>query len=231
MVTSLGTVRLRLVEAFYEEELIEGPVRSYCNAWLLEKTRWRRRHTAESAEDPLHPRWDQTFEVEGVRDDAKVVVDVYNAAAPEGSYNEFFGKVTLKLSELLTRPTSAWHELLPGRIHIQLFWIPTMDGEPTGAPILLTLPESGNAGQAALLATSARNAASPLQAPQVRVQGAKPPAPPPMDPAEAKGGAAQGGGSSKASTAADKPLILKMDHYEYTHRGGSGHGPKENQVR
>lgn len=196
MVARLGTVQLRIVEAVYEEAYVDGPVHTFCDIWVLEKTKWRRRRSKQrgqgAGEDVMRPQWDEEFEVDKVRDDSKVVVDVWNCAGGADASNDFFGKVTLKLSELLVKPTGAWHELLPGRIHVQLRWQPTSDGEPTGESVLLTLPEVSGAPAAGLGAFKA----PPTHLTDVLV-GARP--------------------------------TLSMDHYDYTHRGGSGHGPKENQ--
>jgi len=218
MVASLGTVQIRFIEAIYEDVYVEGPVRTYCDAWILEKSKWRRRRSQQRGqgpgEDPMHPRWGEGFEIEDVRDDSKVVIDVWNSAAAAGSNDDFFGKVTLRLSELLVKPTVAWHELLPGQVHLQLTWIPTMDGEPTGEPMLLTLPSDhgvpvGRVPPAVLPSRAVVAGANAL--PRVL-----PPAAYDDDEFEEEEAAASGG-------------PLKMDFYEYTHRGGSGHGPKENQ--
>jgi hypothetical protein len=200
-----------------------------------------------------------------VRGDCKLVIDVWNKGCPTGSHHEFFGKVTLKLSELLAKPTSAWHELLPGRVHIEVRWTPFIDGRQAGETVLLSLPEKngetvgrGMEGgkaesfeQLSLDQPSRGQRAAAAEASAGTVEGAD---------GEAMGedGAAKGEGKAEAAAvkapAADRPVraheaagkaesargsaavaaavtqMLKMDFYEYTHRGGSGHGPKENQV-
>lgn len=248
MVASLGRVQLKFVEAVYEEGDVEGPVSTYCDAMILEKSKWRRRRSkqrgAAAGEDPLHPVWDEEVEVDAVRDDSKVIIDVWNKACAAGSQHEFFGKVTLRLSELLAKPTSVWHELLPGRVRIELRWTPLMDGQPTGETILLTLPEHNgeaigrvvSAGTAETHAqktldqrtrdkrAEAAEAASAAAAEEAAVGARTSRARDAAEPVKSAGGL--------ASAAAAAPVLpaLKMDYYEYTHRGGSGHGPKENQV-
>jgi hypothetical protein len=73
MVAPLGRVRLKFVEAVYEKEHVQGPVSTFCDAMILEKSKWRRRRSkqrgAAAGEDPLHPVWNEEYEVDGVRAD------------------------------------------------------------------------------------------------------------------------------------------------------------------
>ena len=144
---------MRLVEAAYDDEFFPGVMRTYCTVWLLEKVKWRRRKTARvwgnQGEDPLRPQWGDEFDFFDVREDAKVVIDVWNTnqlvsrsnqlQQGDGERDQFIGKVTLRLEQLMLKPADAWHELVPGRIHLQLNWTElTATGDVASAPVALT---------------------------------------------------------------------------------------------
>ena len=47
----------------------------------------------------MAPQWDEEFEFDEVRADSKAVIDVWNQGEPE----VYFGKVTMRLDEVLTK--------------------------------------------------------------------------------------------------------------------------------
>jgi len=180
MAATRGTVTLRVIEAHFEEAFVDAPVNStYCAVCVLEKTRWRRRRSQArgrgAGEDPMRPVWNEEFELDEVRDDSRIVVDVWNCAAAGGDSDAFYGKVTLRLAELALAKLStdaAWHELLPGRIQLQLRWDPADgDGTPLAAPIprgaplpltadaVATYDQNGGAAAAAAAAAKVERAA------------------------------------------------------------------------
>ena len=120
MAATRGTVTLRVIEAHFEEAFVDAPVNStYCAVCVLEKTRWRRRRSQArgrgAGEDPMRPVWNEEFELDEVRDDSRIVVDVWNCAAAGGDSDAFYGKVTLRLAELALAKLStdaAWHEMV-----------------------------------------------------------------------------------------------------------------------
>ena len=140
MEPALGQLSVTFVGAEYEEAYLEGPPSgSYCVAWLLEKVRWRRRKCRPRGlgpgEEPLRPAWGDEFVFDDVRDDAKVAVDVWGVRDGDEP-DEFFGKVTVVLADAMRAPVTAWHELLPGRVQIELRWTPLVEGGPAGPPVV-----------------------------------------------------------------------------------------------
>lgn len=91
---SLGGLTVRFVEAEYDADYVTGAMDTYCVVWLLEKTRWKRRKSrtwGRAQGDPMHPEWGQEFEFYDVRDDSKVVIDVWNKQVG-GEADQFLGK-------------------------------------------------------------------------------------------------------------------------------------------
>ena len=109
-----GILSVEFVEAEYDANYVDAArPQTYCIVWVLEKIKWRRRKSQPAA--GLRPAWGAAFDFDEVRDDSKVVVDVWCKGELAGAHDEFFGKVTLRIDELLRKPAGAWHELVPGR--------------------------------------------------------------------------------------------------------------------
>lgn len=247
-----GSLLVRFVEAQYDEQYVEGTPHTYCCVWLLEKVRWRRRKCRPRGrgpgEDPMHPSWGDEYEFADVRDDSKVAIDVWNVGIG-GAADEFYGKVWLQLSDVIRKPISAWHDLVPGRVQVYLEWTPYVD-DTLGHTIALTLPPSKvevvpaetAPPKVAVVAPPKAMAPPPLPQPveevvsapltratgtadeveeieeieeMVEIQAAPARVVPPVPVAPPKPAAAP---------------AIPLEYYEYTHRGGTGHGPKENQV-
>ena len=138
-----GILSVEFVEAEYDANYVDAArPQTYCIVWVLEKIKWRRRKSQPAA--GLRPAWGAAFDFDEVRDDSKVVVDVWCKGELAGAHDEFFGKVTLRIDELLRKPAGAWHELVPGRIQLRMGWTPTApDGGATGATVPLLLDAAG----------------------------------------------------------------------------------------
>ena len=116
-----GILSVEFVEAEYDANYVDAArPQTYCIVWVLEKIKWRRRKSQPAA--GLRPAWGAAFDFDEVRDDSKVVVDVWCKGELAGAHDEFFGKVTLRINELLRKPAGAWHELVPGRIQLRMGW-------------------------------------------------------------------------------------------------------------
>ena len=138
-----GILSVEFVEAEYDANYVDAArPQTYCIVWVLEKIKWRRRKSQPAA--GLRPAWGAAFDFDEGRDDSKVVVDVWCKGELAGAHDEFFGKVTLRIDELLRKPAGAWHELVPGRIQLRMGWTPTApDGGATGATVPLLLDAAG----------------------------------------------------------------------------------------
>ena len=244
-----GSLTVRFIEAEFDKEYVDAPPHTYCVVWLLEKVRWRRRKSKPRGrgpgEDPMHPVWGDEFIFDDVRDDSKLALDVWNVKQEPGADDEFFGKVWLHLSEAIRKPVTAWHELVPGRVQVLLTWTP-YEGDELGDAVALTLPPpmpraledapTGGSSLAGLppISSSAAGRAAPKSPPkpaaaddadeEIDLEELPDESPkydddfedepsPPKPPKPAAAAAARG----------------KIEYHEYTHRGGTGHGPKENQ--
>ena len=252
---SLGNLTVRVVEAVYDAEFVSGQLDTYCALWLLESVKWRRRKSAKwgskRGDDPMRPQWDQEFEFDEVRDDAKIVVDVWNA--DDSGKEDFLGKVTLRLADLLLKPAPAWFELVPGRICLQLGWTAlTATGDPAADPVPLSLPASAAVQQQQRPPPPPDEvkvaAPAPVPAPAPAPAASKPPAykaPGPVvdeveeveeieeieaydDEFESESPVAARAPAPAAAKAA-AASSFKLEFFEYTHKGGDGTGPKENQ--
>ena len=143
-----GELRVRCIEAEYDEEYLAGPPRTYCKLLLLETFKWRRRQHKTACKG-LQPRWNDEFLFEDVCANSKLTVDVWNAADdPE----EFLGKATIPLADVVPARGGApkaqvvpWFELMPGRVRLELRWTPYVDTERTllDTPVMLTADEGG----------------------------------------------------------------------------------------
>jgi serine/threonine protein phosphatase PrpC len=250
---SLGTLSVSVVSAEYEGDYVDGAPHTYCALWLLEKVKWRRRKSAQrgrgDGEVPLRPRWDETFEFDDVRSDSKLAIDVWNIPA-DSSTEEFFGKVTIVLSDAMQSAVAASHELLPGRIEIALRWTP----QSGSVAAVLSLPPSRSLAQSPMLpvtqptggVASLEDAAATGAAPQALTPDERRAA---MRKLEAQAQAYEMDEfesedddqqpepvRSAAPPAAAQPvaatpaaILQPAEYFEFTHRGGSGNGPKENQ--
>jgi len=217
----------------------------------LEKVKWRRRKTQprgrHAGEEPLRPRWDEQFVLEDVRDDSKLAVDVWNVR--DGVADEFFGKVTIVISEALQSPAPAWHELLPGRVQLWVSWTPYVDGDSTvGEPVVLTLPPPEGAslprpadaqptgyqsgGPAPIESpTSSLNtpqrARAKLEAQAMAYEEEEFEDDEEVVDVEELPSGSPPKSSSERTPAHPPPAAPEF--FEFTHRGGTGNGPKENQ--
>ena len=177
------------------------------------------------------------FELDDVPNDAKVVLDVWSKRAG-ADRDEFLGKVTVRLESALRKPELEWQDLVVGRLHFKCSWAQT-----TPSPkreVLLTMPEPAAPPQLdaptgvaaaepaapsparAHAAAPPRAVESPKRAPAVKPDARAAPAKPSPKAASPKAVA-------DASAARAKPAAARLELFEYTHKGGSGHGPKENQ--
>ncbi|KAL3923647.1 MAG: hypothetical protein SGPRY_004154, partial [Prymnesium sp.] len=241
-----GSLHVRFVEAEYLEDFVEGPPHTYCVVWLLEKVRWRRRKSKPrgrgEGENPMHPVWGDEFELDDVRDDSKLALDVWNVKQGAEAEEEYFGKVWLTISDALLQPISAWHDLVPGRLQVMITWTPYHEGE-LGEPISLTLPPSSSEDAPTGAGESRKQEAA-------KSTSTLPPLKPPKKPSvesldednessedfedvtELRNSADQQYENDEFEEEAAWPSSgqkLKIEYHEYTHRGGTGNGPKENQ--
>jgi len=184
----------------------------------------------------MRPVWGDEFEFDDVRDDSKLALDVWNIRQGGASEDEFFGKIWLTISDAIRRPMASWHELVPGRLQVVLTWTP-YQGDALGDPIPLTLPPTSAHEDAPT------GSAAPIRKPLAPEQ--------PKLNMKATQQAALAAVAAKADEmeleeeleddeldVEELPLVqdrqpqrprLKIEYHEYTHRGGAGNGPKENQ--
>ena len=256
---TVGTLEVRVVRAEYDSAFLESPrPHTFCALWVLEKVKWRRRKSAlrghGKGESPLQPVWDESFTFEDVRSDSKVAIDVWNVPGGANAH-EFFGKTTVSIAQALQAPVAAWNELLPGRVHIALYWTPQLESEDLGERVALTLPAHETPQQA--LPPSAPPRPTPAKEyPSEDVATGEAPAhssapSPSVNHSRALAGLeaqalAYENESESDSDARDSPIARpvaapaphpaaspaparKAEYFEFTHRGGTGNGPKENQ--
>jgi hypothetical protein len=256
LTNSFGRLTVGFVSAEFDPDWVDGHPHSYCVAWLLERVRWRRRKGKPRGrgmgESPLRPEWGEAFEFDEVPSDAKLAVDVWSVGVADEA-DEFLGKVTIRLDDALANPVDAWHKILPGRVQLQLSWQQVgPDGEELGAQVPLSLDEAGSPVRAAV-----HRLPPPPSDGAARVQGrfpASPPQPPPQPqphpppqpspqrtpqpsprprpavvPAAPPPDAYASDGFEADEADADEGERFALELHEYTHRGGTGTGPKENQ--
>ena len=258
-----GTLTVRFVGAEYEAAYLEAEhPHTFCALWLLEKVKWRRRKSQArgrgKGEEPLRPVWDEAWVFEDVRSDSKVAIDVWSKADDASGQDEFFGKVTVVLADALLSPISAWHELLPGRVQIELQWQPQLEDDLLGPSVALTLPPPppGQSTDAQAPSSAAKSDGRPsmmLPSPASLPPPAAAASPLKVTPGhnralstleaaarayelddefdefESEEEAPKPVPPPAASKPAPPPPPAKASYFEFTHRGGSGNGPKENQ--
>ena len=235
------TLHVRVLQAEFHKDQPHATVRTYAELILLEPTRFRRRKVpAKPTHNPLWNDDQAKFTLQNVAPKAKLVVDVYqtqemnNHEQLDQTPDDFVGKVTIPLDNLMPGPPMcSWYELIPGRIRIQLGWQSPMDSYDQGLPQVLqglessqdsheleppqdssTDPANAKIVNPAPTPTRPAPRLDAVTTPQVDVTTVPPvslPFAPPLPPLPSD------------------QLSLKLDVYDYTHRGGSGQGPKENQ--
>lgn len=216
-----GTFSVTVRRAEYEAEYVgEGKPSTYCVLWVLEPTRRRRRRTAV-ARHAMSAEWQQTFHLDDTSADATAVVDVWRER--DGGSDEYFGKVTLPVAELRP-PSAAWHELVQGRIELSASFerdvSPDQSAPPEGG--VLGAGSAGRArGEQAAHSAQARRAVRSDEDDSSE-DGFE--AERAADRAQPAGARAQGGGDGGGDSGGGG-----LEYFEFTHRGGDGTGPKENQ--
>mmetsp|Transcript_69798 Transcript_69798/g.115924 ORF Transcript_69798/g.115924 Transcript_69798/m.115924 type:complete len:698 (+) Transcript_69798:40-2133(+) len=146
----LGRITLLVAEAVFDKRFAQKPLNTYCFIRILEPGKWRlRRSQPWQGDDPFHPQWNASFEVDDVLADSKIVVDIFNKLPDANGKDEFIGKVTLRLAELMREPAAAQHDIGFGTIKLQLSWEGiTPDGDLCGAPTWLIPCEEEDAATA-----------------------------------------------------------------------------------
>lgn len=219
-----GTLTLTVRRAEYEDEYVgDGDPSTYCVFWVLEPTRRRRRRTVV-ARRTMNAEWHQTFALDDTSAEAKAVIDVWRER--EGGEDEYFGKVTLPVAQLRATGEAAWYELVQGKLELSASF--TRDTSPD-QPALSSDEEEHAPRQ---LVSDLPSTAAPAP----RSPAALAPARGEVDEVEAYEEDFEDEPPQPRTGRRLQPADLDandegagVEYYEYTHRGGDGKGPKENQ--
>ena len=238
-----GTLTVTVRRADFEADFVGAADPStYCILWILEPTRRRRRRTVV-ARRTMSPEWHETFALDDTSAEATAVIDVWRER--EGSTDEYFGKVTLPVAELRTLH-SAHYELVQGRIELSAIFAPEhstavaarehargAETERLAPPAATAVVSSMPAAAIPAAFDAARSPTAVLHSmPRVHmddsfedkaadaIDAARSAAHTVVQSADGGGGGRGGGGGGGGA---------RVEYFEYTHRGGDGTGPKENQ--